>query len=264
MRETVSRGGAGEPRSYVARCCCGYLGPWSEEITTAVGALNSEHGAINPEACADCGKATSPVQGRPWESQAPWRRYAGVEDERGARLVCADRAVCRQWQRSAEVVGRGDVVDVVVGSRETFEVTLNLSANVMEGATVSEAIAAFELARARSPRRWDEVAPTDRWALLAMVPAVDAPREASEWARTHAIPAALKAGATWQDVAGMLGYPSAEDAREWFLEQASVGDWPEDQYGDVETVVDEAPTSTRPVFLPPTCRRPRGAPQMRR
>lgn len=235
LRDLRSKG-IGEARETAAICCCGHGGPWVTVISAATPALVQEHGATEPRACADCGAVCAPQPDMEPNAQAPWRRYSPVESTGEEwRFVCRDRAACRQRLRSEK---RGDdPLTAVVGTPDTVTSTLNLSGDLIQTMSLSETVAAFQLAQARSPRTWIEISPRDLHPLLALVSAAMALRDTATDALMYVIPTALKAGATWAELAEMSGFDCAEDLRTWHLETVQSLDWPPEQTAEIEALL---------------------------
>ena len=218
------------------RCSCGHWGPYV--ASDSVGALVREHSATEPSACADCGHVTPVDPAKPPAWRTPWRRYQPIEEHGVWRYVCADRAACQQRQL-APAREDDDPLTAVVGGWSTFTVSLDLSGEWAHTARPDEAIANFQHARANSPRRWDQIDQGDRRALTALVSAVKAIEEALEVARLHAVLPALKAGATWHDLAAATGDWTAEECRAEYLERVRTLDWPEQHDAEILSLLYE-------------------------
>ena len=227
------------PLLIATRCCCGHWGPFVD--SDSVGALVREHGVTEPMACADCGHVTPVDPTKPPEWRAPWRRYQPVEEGGEWRYVCADRAACQQRQLAPTGETDSDPLTAVVGGRSTFTVSLNLSgewAQTVSG--IEEAIANFQHVRAHCPRRWDQIGPNDRRALTALVSAVQAIHEAVDTAQYYALLPALKAGATWSDLAAATGDWTAEECRAAYLDRVESMDWPEQEDAEIRSLLRDA------------------------
>ncbi|GAC1381502.1 MAG: hypothetical protein NVSMB48_09640 [Marmoricola sp.] len=228
-------------RLHAARCSCGEWGPFvdSREIDP-IAALVRQHGVTEPTACADCGHVTpvDPTKSPEW--RAPWRRYQPVEDDGTWRYVCSDRAACQQRQLAPPRETDSDPLTAVVGGWSTFTVSLDLSgewAHTVGG--LDEAITNFQHVRANCPRRWDQIGPEDRRALTALVAAVEAIQEAVDAAQDYAPLPALKAGATWSDLAAATGEWTAEECRDAYLERVDSMDWPEREDAEIRSLLDD-------------------------
>ena len=128
----------------------------------------------------------------------------------------------------------------MVGGWSTFTVSLDLSgewAHTVGG--LDEAIANFQHVRANCPRRWDQIGPEDRRALTALVAAVEAIQEAVDTAQDYAPLPALKAGATWKDLAAATGEWTAEECRDAYLERVDSMDWPEREDAEIRSLLDD-------------------------
>lgn len=214
-----------------ARCSCGHWGPYDLD---AVNALVREHGATEPIACAECGHVTPLNPASPAAWRAPWRRYQPIEGEDGTwRYACADRAACHQRQLAPADEDRDDPLAAVIGGCSTFTVSLDLSGDWARTAHLAEAVANFQHVRATSPRRWDQIGPDDRRVLTALVSAVAAIEEALETAKLYAVLPALKAGATWHDLAAATGDWSADECRADYLARVKSLDWPEEHDDEI-------------------------------
>lgn len=229
----------GGPLLVATRCSCGHWGPFVE--SDSVGALVREHGVTEPAACADCGHVTPVDPTKPPEWRAPWRRYQPVEEDGAWRYVCADRAACQQRQLAPAREDDSDPLTAVVGGWSTFTVSLDLSgewAQTVGG--LDEAIANYQHVRAHCPRRWDHIGPEDRRALTALVSAVEAIAEAVDGAKYYAPLPAIKAGATWSDLAAATGEWTAEECRAEYLERVKSLDWPEQQDAEIRSLLHDS------------------------
>jgi hypothetical protein len=226
----------GGPLLIATRCSCGHWGPFVD--ADSVGALVREHGVTEPAACADCGHVTPADPTKPPEWRAPWRRYQPVEEGGEWRYVCADRAACQQRQLAPPREEDSDPLTAVVGGWSTFTVSLDLSgewAHTVGG--LEEAIANFQHVRANCPRRWDHIGPEDRRALTALISAVEAIAEAVDRAKYYAPLPALKAGATWSDLAAATGEWTAEECRTEYLERVESMEWPEREDTEIRSLL---------------------------
>ena len=221
------------------RCSCGEWGPYVDpRKLDPVTALTREHDVTEPSACADCGHVTPADPTKPPAWRAAWRRYRPVEEDGVWRYVCADRAACRQRQLAAVEDGDSDPLTAVVGTSSTFTVSLDLSgewAHTADG--IDEAIANYQHARAHCPRRWDQIAPEDRRALTALVSAVEALQATVDTALHYVPLPALKAGATWDDVAAATGEWTADECRDDYLDRVKSLDWPEAQAAEIRSLL---------------------------
>lgn len=224
---------------HATRCSCGEWGPFVE--SDSVGALVRDHGVTEPAACADCGHITPMDPTQPPEWRVPWRRYRPVEDGGTWRYACADRAACQQRQLAPARTDTDDPLTALVGGRATYPVSLDLSgewAHTVGG--IDEAIANYQHARAYCPRRWDQVGPEDRRALTALVSAIQAIHAAIDTAQYYAPLPALKAGATWSDLAAAMGEWTAEECRADYLQHVATLDWPEQEAEEIQALLEDA------------------------
>ncbi|MFZ2504052.1 MAG: hypothetical protein WAW88_15440 [Nocardioides sp.] len=229
----------GDSRLISTRCSCGHWGPYVD--ADSVGALVREHGVTEPTSCADCGHVTpvDPTKAPAW--RAPWRRYQPIEEGGAWRYACADHAACQQRQLAPAREADSDPLTSVTGGWSTFTVSLDLSgewAHTVGG--LDEAIANYQHVRANCPRRWDQIGPEDRRALTALVSAVQAIHEAVDIAQNYAILPALKAGATWSDLAAATGEWAAEACRAEYLERVENLDWPEQEDEEIRSLLGDA------------------------
>lgn len=226
------------PLLVATRCSCGHWGPFVD--SDSVGALVREHGVTEPSACADCGHVTPVDPATPPAWRAPWRRYRPVEQSGAWKYVCTDRAACQQRQLAPAREEDSDPLTAVIGGRSTFTVSLDLSgewAHAVGG--LGEAIANFQHVRANCPRQWDQVGPEDRRALTALVSAVTAIEEAVGIAQNYVMLPALKAGASWSDLAAATGEWTADECRADYLERVKSLDWPEQQDAEILSLLYE-------------------------
>lgn len=244
-RTIRSQDAEGGGRRISARCSCGHWGPYvSVDDGEPVAALVREHGATDPAACADCGHVTPVDPAKPPEWRAPWRRYQPREEAGVWRYVCVDQAACQQRQLATDHDEPSDPLAAVIGGSSGFAVSLDLSGEWAQTVGhLDEAIANFQHVRAHCPRRWDQIGPSDRRALTALVSAVTAIEEAVDVARNYAVLPALKAGATWADLAAATGEWTAAECRAAYLEQVEALDWPEQEAPEIhELLAQESPS----------------------
>jgi hypothetical protein len=223
------------PMLVATRCSCGHWGPFDD--TDSVGALVRAHGVTEPAACADCGHVTpvDPTKAPQW--RAPWRRYQPVEDNGTWRYVCSDRAACQQRQL-APSREPADPLTAVVGGWATYTVSLDLSGEWAQAVGgLEEAIANYQHARSYCPRRWDQIGPEDRRALTALVSAVQAIQEAVDTAQNYVPLPALKAGATWRDLADATSEWTADECRDAYLERVRDLEWSENEDAEIRSLL---------------------------
>jgi hypothetical protein len=214
----------GQQTLFRPRCACGVYGRAVPFVATPDPrmVLAREHGAPEPAGCAVCGTATPPPR-RPSDEgdprDAPWQRYRVIELDGAWGYVCTDEHVCRQRlraQANGEDPDQGeDPLQWADGQPDHIDTTLDISADSLHGATMREALAHYELARASSPRRWREISqsPADRRALLALVTSASTLAATASDAAWYYILAARKAGASWTDLAAATGQPTAQECR---------------------------------------------------
>lgn len=230
-------------RLYSTRCSCGHWGPYVDTDDT-VAALVREHAATDPAGCADCGHVTPADPTKPPNWQAPWRRYLPLEEAGVWRYVCLDQAACHQRQLAPSGEEPDDPLTAVIGGYSDFRVSLDLSGDwAQRVGHLDEAIANFQHVRAHCPRRWDQIDASDRRALTALVSAVAAVEQAVDVARYFSVLPALKAGATWADLAAAAGDSTAEECRSAYLARVEHLDWPEKEASEIEALLAQEPPS---------------------
>ncbi len=102
---------------------------------------------------------------------------------------------------------------------------------------IEEAVANYQHVRAHCPRRWDQIGPEDRRPLTALVSAVEAIQAAVHTALYYAPLPALKAGATWDDLAAATGEWTADECRADYLERVNSLDWPEKEAAEIRSLL---------------------------
>jgi len=110
--------------------------------------------------------------------------------------------------------------------------TVSLATSAPSCGSLAEAIAQYELARARGPRMWAHIAEDDVHALLGLVGAIHALQQHARDMETYAVLAARKAGASWADIAGMAGRDVADEYQEDVTREFASMDPPDGAVGE--------------------------------
>lgn len=234
IKELESRDGRS---SGVAVCSCGVEGPPVPPGEDAHAALARKHTASEPAACADCGWPTpfNPTQDP--ATQYPWRRYHAVQREGRWTYVCMDNGACHQRQLAPAGIRVGeDLVEAIDPLWDGFRVGLDTSGHEIESGqlSITPATALFQLARAHSPRTWDEISTPDERPLTSLTTAVFALQAAADDAQRFVVIAARKAGASWSHLAQAAGWDEAERFRSWYVAKYHEHyDWPVEHYDEI-------------------------------
>lgn len=242
IKELKSRDGRSNG---VAVCSCGVEGPPVPPGEGAKAALARKHTASEPAACADCGWPTpfNPTQDP--VTQYPWRRYHPVQRDGRWTYVCMDSGACHQRQLAPAGTRVGeDLVEAIDPLWDGFRVGLDTSGLEIESGqlSITPATALFQLARAHSPRTWDEVTTADERALTSLTTAVFALRAAADDAGRYAVLAARKAGASWSHLAQAAGWDEADRFRTWYLDKYQPDyDWPPEQRDEILRLLEPDP-----------------------